>query len=315
MFVVTEKSQARLSKATVSISGMTCASCVKAIENALVALPSVQPGSVAVNLLVGSATLIASPDLCSQELITETIEDAGYDVTGFKYVDQVVPSSTNNAKSNSGSEKPSLLRASLTINGMFCASCTSKVEALLRSLPKVIHSSVTVALATGNAQFEYQSDNLNNTSGSLTTNSIADKIRDLGFEADHIKIEKIQDDNQSIMTAIDNTATTTTTRLDISGMTCASCVSAIESTLMGLQGIHQVQVNLLAKSGVIIHDPTVIGVRDLISAVEDTGFDVSLAADDSVTSRNALQEKIKREELLLRRRLLLSLVFAVPMFI
>ncbi|KAF9298690.1 ATP synthase d subunit, partial [Mortierella antarctica] len=315
MFVVTETSQPRLSKATVSISGMTCASCVKAIENALVALPSVQPGSVAVNLLVGSATLIASPDLCPQELITETIENAGYDVTGFKYVDQVTPSSTNNNKSTSGSEKPSLFRASLTISGMFCASCTSKVEELLRSLPKVIPSSITVALATGNAQFDYQSDSTNNTSGSLTTNSIADKIRGLGFEADHIKIEKVQDDNQSIMTAIDNTPATTTTRLDISGMTCASCVSAIESTLMGLQGIHQVQVNLLAKSGVIIHDPTVIGVRDLISAVEDTGFDVSLAADDSVTSRNALQEKIKREELLLRRRLLLSLVFAVPMFI
>ncbi|KAG0028550.1 ATPase Cu transporting protein 7A [Podila clonocystis] len=315
MFVVTETSQARLSKATVSISGMTCASCVKAIENALVALPSVQPGSVAVNLLVGSATLIASPDLCSQELITETIENAGYDVTGFKYVDQVVPSSTSNTKSNSGSEKPSLFRVSLTINGMFCASCTSKVEELLQSLPRVTPSSVTVALATGNAQFEYQSDTFNNTGGSLTTNSIADKIRNLGFEAHHIKIEKVQDDNQSIMTAIDNTVATTTTRLDISGMTCASCVSAIESTLMGFQGIHQVHVNLLAKSGVIVHDPTVIGVRDLISAIEDTGFDVSLAADDSVTSRNALQEKIKREELLLRRRLLLSLVFAVPMFI
>ncbi|KAF9371288.1 serine/threonine protein kinase Ran1 [Podila verticillata] len=319
MFVVTESSQARLSKATVSISGMTCASCVKAIENALVALPSVQSGSVAINLLVGSATLVASPDLCSQELITETIENAGYDVTGFKYVDQVAPSTNpknNKARSISGSEKSSLFRASLTINGMFCSSCTSKVEALLRLLPKVIPSSITVALATGNAQFEYQADTVN-AGGALTTNSIADKIRDLGFEADHIKIEKILDDNRSIMTVIDqkDAQTTTTTRLDISGMTCASCVSAIESTLMGLQGIHQVQVNLLAKSGVIIHDPTVVGVRDLISAVEDTGFDVSLAADDSVTSRNALQEKIKREELLLRRRLLLSLVFAVPMFI
>ncbi|KAF9379838.1 serine/threonine protein kinase Ran1 [Podila verticillata] len=320
MFVVTESSQARLSKATVSISGMTCASCVKAIENSLVALPSVQSGSVAVNLLVGSATLVASPDLCSQELITETIENAGYDVTGFKYVDQVVPSTNlnnNKARPISGSEKPSLFRASLTISGMFCSSCTSKVEALLRSLPKVIPSSITVALATGNAKFDYQPDTVNNAGGSLTTNSIADKIRDLGFEADHIKIEKVLDDNRSIMTVIDqkDAQATTTTRLDISGMTCASCVSAIESTLMGLQGIHQVQVNLLAKSGVIIHDPTVIGVRDLISAVEDTGFDVSLAADDSVTSRNALQEKIKREELLLRRRLLLSLVFAVPMFI
>jgi Cu+-exporting ATPase len=84
---------------------------------------------------------------------------------------------------------------------------------------------------------------------------------------------------------------------------------------MGLDGIYQVQVNLLAKSGVFIHDPTVIGVRDLMSAVEDTGFDVSLAPDDAVTNKNALQEKIKKEELFLRRRLLFSLLFAVPMFL
>lgn len=84
---------------------------------------------------------------------------------------------------------------------------------------------------------------------------------------------------------------------------------------MGLDGIYQVQVNLLAKSGVFIHDPTIIGVRDLMSAVEDTGFDVSLAPDDAILNKNALQDKIKREELLLRRRLLLSLLFAVPMFI
>ena len=65
----------------------------------------------------------------------------------------------------------------------------------------------------------------------------------------------------------------------------------------------------------IVHDPTVIGVRDVITAVENTGFDVALAADDTQTSRNALQEKIKREERILRRRLLVSLVFAIPMFI
>ena len=87
------------------------------------------------------------------------------------------------------------------------------------------------------------------------------------------------------------------------------------ASLMGLNGIIQVQVNLLAKSGVIVHDAEIIGVRDLISAVEDTGFEVSLAADDALLSRNALQDKIKKEELMLRRRLLLSLVFAVPMFI
>ncbi|KAG0331065.1 ATPase Cu transporting protein 7B [Podila humilis] len=322
MQVVTESSPARLSKATVSISGMTCASCVKAIENALVALPSVQPGSVAVNLLVGSASLMASPDLCPQSLITETIENAGYDVSNFKYIDQL-PTATKSKPAPTSKNTSSRYRASLIINGMFCGSCTSQVEALFQSLPNVIPSSISVALATGNASFEYQAaSDSNSTSSSsssqLTTNSIADKIRELGFEADHIKVEKVQDsDSGSIMTAMDqeDVGATTTTRLDISGMTCASCVSAIESTLMGRDGIVQVQVNLLAKSGVIVHDPTVIGVRDLMAAVEDAGFEVALAEDDSVTSRNALQDKIKKEELMLRRRLLISLVFAIPMFI
>ncbi|KAF9426956.1 serine/threonine protein kinase Ran1 [Podila epigama] len=326
MFVVTENIPARLSKATATISGMTCASCVNAIERALTTLPSVQPGSVSVNLLLGSASLLASPELCSQELITETIENAGYDVTNVQYND-LFSTATNTSQSHdkSTSNHLALFKASLTISGMFCSSCSSKVETLLRSLPRVIDSTVKVNLATGNAEFKYRSEigtdpktNLEpTTSASMNSSSIADKIRELGFEADHIKIEKVnEDDAQSVMTTLDPASSNvTTTRLDISGMTCASCVSAIESTLMSLQGIHQVQVNLLAKSGIIVHDPTVIGVRDLISAVEDTGFDVSLAADDAATSRNALQEKIKREELLLRRRLLLSLVFAVPMFI
>ncbi|KAF9988766.1 serine/threonine protein kinase Ran1 [Mortierella antarctica] len=319
MQVVTETASARLSKATVAIQGMTCASCVKAIENALLALPSVQPASVAVNLLIGSATLLASPQLCPESLITETIENAGYDVTACKYTDTpaLVSSANTNAnklaRSPSTSAQPSIYRASLDISGMFCSSCSSKVENLLKSLPRVIPTSVKVSLATGNAVFEYQLQQ--DQPPALTSNSIADKIRELGFEADHIKIEKLADGGPDLMDDSDPTPSLTTTRLDISGMTCASCVSAIESSLMGLEGIHQVQVNLLAKSGVIVHDPTVIGVRDLMSAVEDTGFDVALAPDDAVTSRNALQEKIKREELLLRRRLLLSLVFAIPMFI
>ncbi|KAF9204672.1 ATPase Cu transporting protein 7B [Haplosporangium sp. Z 27] len=314
MLVVAEHSSAALSKASISIQGMTCASCVKAIETALLTLPSVQQSSVAVNLLLGSATLMASPDLCPLSLITETIENAGYDVTSCKYVESL--SSTLKSTPNNRSTH-ALFRASLSISGMFCGSCSSKVESLFKSLQGVVPTSVNVSLATGYAQFDYQTRR-DLPSSVMTTSSIADKIRELGFETDHIKIKKLSDDDDTLYNSSTDDSShiaLTTTRLDISGMTCASCVSAIESTLSSLQGIHQVQVNLLAKSGVIVHDPTLIGVRDLITAVEDTGFDVALAADDALTNRNALQEKIKREELLLRRRLLLSLVFAVPMFI
>ncbi|KAG0371378.1 ATPase Cu transporting protein 7A [Gamsiella multidivaricata] len=307
MQIVLEQSSAPYSKATVTIQGMTCASCVSAIERALLSLPSVQKASVAVNLLLGAATLFASPDLCPPSLITEAVENAGYDVLSCKYTEPlrsaVAPQSSITANKTLSAQRKtsSIFRASLDISGMFCDSCSSKVEGLLKSLQRVIRTSVKVSLATGHAQFDYQVQQ-DEPSSIMTNTSIADKIRELGFEADHIKIEKISDDEQTLFgnaSEDSNDGTTlTTTRLDISGMTCASCVSAIES-----------------KSGVVVHDPTLIGVRDLMAAVEDTGFDVSLPADDAATSRNALQEKIKREELLLRRRLLLSLVFAVPMFI
>ncbi|KAG0374148.1 serine/threonine protein kinase Ran1 [Mortierella sp. AD032] len=321
--VVTDTAPAKLAKATIGIQGMTCASCVKSIEDSLKRLPSVQSDSVAVNLLLGSATLMASPDLCPIELLTETVENAGYDVTACSYAESfshilsAKKASTTTTKVN-GSGSGVLHRVSLNISGMFCSSCSSKVEALLKSIEGVNPTSIKVSFSTGHAQFEYRIQPSSSTS-SLTPGAIADKIRGLGFEADHITTEKIVDDDQrtvlSTMEEPGSTPTLTTTRLDISGMTCASCVSAIESSIMGLEGIYKVQVNLLAKSGLFIHDPTVIGVRDLMSAVEDTGFDVSLAPDDVVTNKNALQEKIKKEERLLRRRLLLSLVFAIPMFI
>ncbi|KAF9904337.1 serine/threonine protein kinase Ran1 [Linnemannia zychae] len=324
--VVTDSTPAKLAKATIGIHGMTCASCVKAIEDSLKLLPSVQPDSVAVNLLLGSATLMASPDLCPVELLRETVDNAGYDVTACSYAESfshIINAKKAGAQPSkvNGSGSGVLHRVGLNISGMFCSSCSSKVEALLKSLDGVEPTSVKVSFSTGHAQFEYRAQPLTSTTPSttLTPGAIADKIRGLGFEADHIKTEKIaEDDQKTVLSTMEEPGSTpalTTTRLDISGMTCASCVSAIESSIMGLEGIYQVQVNLLAKSGVFIHDPTVIGVRDLMSAVEDTGFDVSLAPDDALTNKNALQEKIKKEERLLRRRLLLSLVFAIPMFI
>ncbi|KAG0264384.1 ATPase Cu transporting protein 7A [Actinomortierella ambigua] len=297
MEIVTESKAAALSKATVGISGMTCASCVKAIEGSLAKLPSVQPGSVSVNLLVGSATLMASQELCTEDMIRQAIENSGYDVTSFKYASPL-PSATK------GSHPSATYKVSLNITGMFCASCTTKVENLFKTLPGVLPTTVKVSLATGSASFEYKLQN--SQEPSFSSGSISEKIHELGFVADNVKVERSGEEPGASAIADDEeeASALTTTRLDISGMTCSSCVSAIEF-----------QVNLLAKSGVIVHDVSIIGVRDLIQAVEDTGFEVSLAADDATTNRNALQEKIKKEELMLRKRMFWSLGFAVPMFI
>lgn len=271
--IVTDTTPARLQKATIGIQGMTCASCVKAIEDSLKLLPSVQPGSVAVNLLLGSATLMASPELCPVELLTETVDNAGYDVTACSYAEDFSQFTTAAKKTTAvaGSGKVAgssvLHRVSLNISGMFCGSCSSKVENLLKSLDGVNPTSVNVSFSTGHAQFEYWIQSSSSSSSSTTTNSttttltpgaIADKIRELGFEADHIKTEKIVDDDQKTVLSTmekpgsgEGAPALTTTRLDISGMTCASCVSAIEckcffygNVLIRLMFYGRVEVNI-----------------------------------------------------------------------
>ena len=64
--------------------------------------------------------------------------------------------------------------------------------------------------------------------------------------------------------------------LSIGGMTCASCVGIIESVLKSTDGIEEVVVNLATERGRVIYDSEKIGVRAIITAVEDVGFTATL---------------------------------------
>ncbi len=104
---------------TVSISGMSCASCVGRIEQALATVDGV--GNVAVNLATEKASLTARPGV-PLEAIKKAIESAGY-----------------------GMETATV---NLSIKGMTCASCESQVEKALRSVPGVSSAEVNLALET-----------------------------------------------------------------------------------------------------------------------------------------------------------------------
>lgn len=65
-------------------------------------------------------------------------------------------------------------------------------------------------------------------------------------------------------------------RLDIRGMSCASCVSGVESGLKYLDGINDVSVNLATEQADIEYDADKLSVDDLIAAVDDTGFEAAL---------------------------------------
>ena len=102
------------------VEGMTCASCVRRVEKAVAAVPGVEES--AVNF--ATETLSVTPGAgFSAEALLEAIDKAGYEAKAETLV--------------------------LEVEDMTCASCVSRVEKALKTVPAVEAASVN--LATGEA--------------------------------------------------------------------------------------------------------------------------------------------------------------------
>lgn len=97
----------------------------------------------------------------------------------------------------------------------------------------------------------------------------------------------------------------------VTGMSCSACSARIEKVLGRQEGINSVNVNLLRNRMLVDFDETKITLEDISAKVAKIGFGASVLTPDKV--RNA--EPPEAEELrLLGLRLVLSLIFAIPLF-
>ena len=62
----------------------------------------------------------------------------------------------------------------------------------------------------------------------------------------------------------------------IGGMTCAACVNSVEGILRDLPGVKRAVVALATSLGEVEYDPNVISKDDIVTAIEDAGFEGSL---------------------------------------
>ncbi len=72
-------------------------------------------------------------------------------------------------------------------------------------------------------------------------------------------------------------AATDQTRLSISGMTCASCVMAIDRTLRAVPGISDASVNLAAEQAAISFDPRHVTPAEMIATIQGIGYDARVS--------------------------------------
>ena len=73
-------------------------------------------------------------------------------------------------------------------------------------------------------------------------------------------------------------------RLDVEGMTCASCAARIERKLNKLEGV-EATVNYATDQAAITYDPDSVTIDDLVAAVEAAGYNAALPGDARETDR------------------------------
>ncbi len=63
--------------------------------------------------------------------------------------------------------------------------------------------------------------------------------------------------------------------LEVTGMTCGSCATRVEKTLAGQPGVRDAAVNFATGRARVALDPTLVGLEDLVVAVEQVGYGVA----------------------------------------
>lgn len=63
------------------------------------------------------------------------------------------------------------------------------------------------------------------------------------------------------------------TLLDVSGMSCNSCVRHVNEALRELKGVREVQVRLQEGKVLVKHDPQGVPVSAMIAALQDAGYE------------------------------------------
>ena len=144
------------------------------------------------------------------------------------------------------------MNATLSLNipvaGMTCASCVSRVEKAVAALDGVLHANVN--LATERVSVEGAKG--------LSAQRVFDAIVKAGYAVPTESVE-----------------------LQVTGMTCASCVGRVEKALLGVPGVLEASVNLATNGAHVLRMAGAVETEILLSAISAAGYDATVRSDES----------------------------------
>ncbi|WP_424045345.1 heavy metal translocating P-type ATPase [Prevotella denticola] len=93
--------------------------------------------------------------------------------------------------------------------------------------------------------------------------------------------------------------------IPVIGMACSACSANVEKKLSELDGINSASVSLPGRSALIDYDPSVISLEKMKTEINEIGYDLV------IDKKTSVEEIEKRTYTLLKRRTLLSWLFAI----
>ncbi|XP_056393708.1 copper-transporting ATPase 1 isoform X2 [Hyla sarda] len=275
------------------VEGMTCHSCTSTIEGKIGKLKGVQ--RIKVTLDSQEAHIMYQPHLITAAEIRSQIEEAGFTATiknkALPKLGVIDIGRLTNAQTNGIGEiaktRPKTLSdlttAVFQVDGMHCKSCVVNIESNISSHPGV--SSVEVSLEKKSAVIYYNPNVLN-------PDALCRAIESLSPGTFRVRLcNGLECSNPSMIESFSGTSNTEqissdrehqdmsskVTVVSIEGMTCNSCVKSIEGVISLKPGVKTISVSLANKNGTVEYDPLVTSPETICAAIEDMGFDASLA--------------------------------------
>lgn len=169
-----------------------------------------------------------------------------------------------------------LKEVQVSISGMTCAACATRIEKGLNKLEGVEHATVNLALEKATIIYHPEISQMDD---------LEKKIKDLGYE---VVKEKII--------------------LDLVGMTCAACATRIEKGLNKLDGVKTATVNLALETGTVEYNPSEVSVQEMIDKVKKIGYEAKLKQDKEETA-DFREKEFKKQ----KRTFIFSLILSFPL--
>ena len=264
------------------VDGMVCSACSCAVEKALSGVDGV--GEARVSVVTGLAEVVWSAHGAGMHAglnppraeLVERVDDCGFDgvIESVERMEgQRAGAAGNGAaavrRGSGGAEDkgeaagPGTRVTGLKVHGMTCSACVGSVSKALGAVPGVVAVRVNLLGESAEVEHEVTVAEDGGGKGLFRAEALVEAAEDAGFDA-------------SVRHA-GGVGSAGVVRLKVGGMSCSACSNSVQSALEGVEGVQDVRVSVVTGLADVRHTADMPGVRDLLRAVEDAGFDASVA--------------------------------------